>query len=126
MTSEVFKLKGLSEQVKNDNIRRAEERLEVRMAHEAKEKARKEVEEKARLEVEEKARKEAKEKDVAEATATEAEAKAIVDAKEASHIDVEEVAKTNEAALTRESHRHLTLLCLCSRLWKNFRRNNNL
>lgn len=39
MTSEAFKLKGLSEQVRNDYIREAEERLEARLAREAKEKA---------------------------------------------------------------------------------------
>lgn len=59
MTSRVFKLKGLSEQVRNDYIREAEERLEARLVKEAEEKTLKEAEEKARLEAEEQARKEA-------------------------------------------------------------------
>lgn len=39
MTSEVFKLKGLSEQVKNDFIKSAEENLEAHLAKEVAEKA---------------------------------------------------------------------------------------
>ena len=49
MTSEVFKLKGISEQVRNDYIRDAEERLEARVVQEVEEQARKEAEEKARI-----------------------------------------------------------------------------
>lgn len=47
MTSEVFKLKGLSEQLRNDYIRGAEERLEAHLEHEATERARKQAEERA-------------------------------------------------------------------------------
>lgn len=57
MTSEVFKLKGLSKQVRNGHIREAEERLEAYLAREAEERALQEDEEKSRLESEEKARK---------------------------------------------------------------------
>lgn len=101
MTYEVFKLKGLFKQVKNDYIREAEERLEARMAKEAEEKSRQEAEEKARLEAEEQERKEAEEKAVVEAATAEAEAKAKADAEEETHITVEEAAKSNEFALTR-------------------------
>lgn len=38
MTSEVFKLKGLSEQVRNDFIRNAKEKLEAHLDKEATEK----------------------------------------------------------------------------------------
>lgn len=74
MTSGVFKLKGISEQVKNE------------------ERAWKEAEEKAKIEAEERA---------AEAAAAEAEAKAKVDAEEDTRIAVEEAAKTYEVALTQ-------------------------
>lgn len=67
MTSEAFKLKGLFEQVQNDFIREAEERLQDRLAREAEERAHREAEEKARLEEEERAR-EVVEKAVVEAT----------------------------------------------------------
>ncbi|XP_050896622.1 uncharacterized protein LOC127103401 [Lathyrus oleraceus] len=100
MTSEVFKLKGLYEQVRNDYLREAEERLEARLAREAEEKARLKAEEKARLEAEDKARKEVKEKAADEVVATEVEAKAKADAEEATHIDAEEAAKLMEVALT--------------------------
>ncbi|KAI5398803.1 hypothetical protein KIW84_064256 [Lathyrus oleraceus] len=50
MTFEAFKLKSLSEQVRNDFIRDAEARLQERLAREAEEQARKEAEEKARQE----------------------------------------------------------------------------
>ncbi|XP_050897402.1 proline-rich receptor-like protein kinase PERK12 [Lathyrus oleraceus] len=56
MTSEVFKLKGLSKQVRNDYIREAGERIEARLARETEEKAHQEAEEKARLKAEELAR----------------------------------------------------------------------
>lgn len=69
MTSEVFKPKGLSEQVINDYIRGTEERLEVRLAHEATERARKEAEERV-------AAKEEAEKVVAAEVGAEAKAKA--------------------------------------------------
>lgn len=85
MTSEVFKLKGLSEQVRNDYIREAEERLKARMAREAEEKERKEAEEKV----------------VVEVAAAEAKAKARVDTEEAAHIAVKESAKEKEVALTQ-------------------------
>ncbi|XP_050909533.1 uncharacterized protein LOC127123351 [Lathyrus oleraceus] len=99
MTFEVFKLKGLSEQVRNDYIRGAEERLEACLIKEAEEKARHEAEEKASLEAEEQARKEAEEKAATEAAAVEAEAK--VDAKEATRIAVEEAKKSTEVGITR-------------------------
>lgn len=51
MTSEVFKLKGLSEQVINDHIRGAEERLEARLAQQAEERSKKEAEERAKKEL---------------------------------------------------------------------------
>ncbi|XP_050909541.1 uncharacterized protein LOC127123359 [Lathyrus oleraceus] len=102
MTYEVFKLKGLSEQVRNDYIREVKERLEARLAIEYEEKSRQEAKEKARLEAEEKARKEAEEKAAAEAAAAaEAKAKAKADVKEVTHIDVEEAAKAKEVALTQ-------------------------
>lgn len=55
MTSEIFKLKGLFEQVRNDFIRDAEERLEAQMTKEATEKAEREAIEKAAKEAAEKA-----------------------------------------------------------------------
>ncbi|XP_050919651.1 uncharacterized protein LOC127137212 [Lathyrus oleraceus] len=101
MTSEVFKLKGLSEQVRNDYVRDAEVRLEGCLAREVKDKARKEAEERARLEAEEQAIKEAEEKVGVEAASIEAEAKAKADAEEATHIVAEEAAKAKEVALTQ-------------------------
>lgn len=101
ITSEVFKLKGLSEQVKNDYIRETEEKLEARLAKEAEEKARQKAEEKERLEAKEQARTEAKEKASTEDAAAKAKAKAKADTKEAAHIAVEEVAKAKEVALTQ-------------------------
>ena len=50
MTSEAFKLKNLSEQVRNDFIRDAEARLQERLAREAGEEAKREAEERARQE----------------------------------------------------------------------------
>ena len=44
MTSEAFKLKHISEQVRNDFIRDAEARLQERLAREAEEQAKKEAE----------------------------------------------------------------------------------
>ncbi|XP_050878124.1 uncharacterized protein LOC127081940 [Lathyrus oleraceus] len=85
MTFEVFKLKGVSEQVRNDYIRGDEERLEARLAQEDEEKARKEVEEKA----------------ATKAATVEAEAKARADTEEATHIVAEEATKTTKVALTR-------------------------
>lgn len=89
MTFEIFMLKGLSKQVRNDYIRGYKERLEARMV--------KEAEEKARLEAEEKLRKEAGEKAITEAAATNVESKAKVGTEEAAHI----AAKSNEFTLTR-------------------------
>lgn len=51
MNSEIFKLKGLSEQVRNYFIRDTEERIEARMAKEAVEKDEREVVERATAEV---------------------------------------------------------------------------
>ncbi|XP_050890958.1 uncharacterized protein LOC127096433 [Lathyrus oleraceus] len=101
MTSEIFKLKGLSEQVRNDYIREAEERLEARMAREAEEEVRQEAEEKARLEAEVQERKEDEAKVIFEATAAEAKAKAKADAEEAARIAAEEADKAKEVALTQ-------------------------
>lgn len=104
MTSEAFKLKGLYEQVRNDFIREAGERLQERLAREAKERARREIEEKARLEKEQRVR-EAAEKAAAEATAaTEAKEKAYVE--EAPHIAAKEVAKSRDTALTQGEKSH--------------------
>ncbi|XP_050896383.1 uncharacterized protein LOC127103146 [Lathyrus oleraceus] len=101
MAFEAFKLKGLSEQVRNEFIREAGERLQDHLAREAEERAHREVEEKDRLEEEERAR-EAAEKAAAEvAAATEVEAKAKVNAEEAAHIAAEEAAKGIDDALTQ-------------------------
>lgn len=89
MTSKAVKLKGTSEQVRNDYIGGAEERLEARLAQKADERAMKEVEERAR--------KEAKER----AVAAEAKAKARVNAEETARIVVEETVKTFEVAMTQ-------------------------
>ncbi|XP_050888859.1 eukaryotic translation initiation factor 4 gamma-like [Lathyrus oleraceus] len=103
MTSKAFKLKVLSEQVHNDFVRDAGERLQARLVREAEEKARREVEEKARLEEEKRVR-EAAEKAVTKAivmAAAEAEAKAKADAEEAARIVAEEAAKASADALTQ-------------------------
>ncbi|XP_050875767.1 uncharacterized protein LOC127079428 [Lathyrus oleraceus] len=55
MTSEIFKMKGLSEQVRNDFIRGVEERLEARLEKEVAEKAKREATQKAAKEAAEKA-----------------------------------------------------------------------
>ncbi|XP_050889659.1 eukaryotic translation initiation factor 4 gamma-like [Lathyrus oleraceus] len=95
MTSEAFKLKGLSEQVHNDFIRDAGERLQARMVREAEEKAIREAEEKARLEEEQRVR------EAAEKVAVAAEAKAKADTEEAAHIDAEEAAKASNDAMAQ-------------------------
>lgn len=71
MTSKIFKMKSLSEQVKNDFIRSVEEMLEARLAKEAEKKAEREVAEKDAKEAAEKAtaKAAAKEKDEKEAEA---------------------------------------------------------
>ena len=80
MTSEAFKLKNLSEQVRNDFIRDAEARLQERLAREAEEEARREAEERARQEELQRVR-EAEAKALADAAAAaEAEAKAAAEA----------------------------------------------
>ncbi|XP_050895600.1 uncharacterized protein LOC127102243 [Lathyrus oleraceus] len=96
MTSKAFKLKGLSEQVRNNFIRDAGITLQARLAREDEEKARKEAEEKARMEEKQRIR-EAEEKVVA----AEAEAQAKAGAKEAAHITAEEAAKASADALTQ-------------------------
>ncbi|XP_050915136.1 eukaryotic translation initiation factor 4 gamma-like [Lathyrus oleraceus] len=105
MTYEAFKLKGLSEQVRNDFVRDVAVRLQAHLVREAEEKAIREVEEKARLEEEQWIR-EVVEKVVAEAaaaaaTAAEAKAKAKAESEEAAHIAVEEAAKDNTDTLTQ-------------------------
>ncbi|KAI5387729.1 hypothetical protein KIW84_073720 [Lathyrus oleraceus] len=80
MTSEAFKLKHISEQVRNDFIRDAEARLQERLAREAEEEARRQEEERAR-QAEIQRAKEAKAKALADvAAAAEAEAKAAAEA----------------------------------------------
>lgn len=101
MTSEAFKLKGLSEHVQNDFIREAGEGLQACLAREVEEKGHREAEEKARLEEEEKAREAAEKAAVEDATAAEAEVKAKADAEEVAHIVAEEVVKARDAALTQ-------------------------
>lgn len=101
MTSEVFKLKGLPEQVRNNYIREVEERLEARLAREVEEKARQKAEEKARLKAKEQERKEAEEKVIVEAAAAECGAKAKADPEEATRIAAEEAAKEKEVVLTQ-------------------------
>ncbi|XP_050883437.1 uncharacterized protein LOC127086683 [Lathyrus oleraceus] len=98
MTFEAFKLKSLSEQVRNDFIREAGERLQELLVREAEEKAKREEEDKARLEEEQKVR-EAAEKAVA--AISEAEAKAKADAEEAARIAAEEAAKASNDALAQ-------------------------
>ncbi|XP_050877267.1 proline-rich receptor-like protein kinase PERK10 [Lathyrus oleraceus] len=103
MTSEAFKLKVLSEHVRNDFVRDAGVRLQTRLVREAEEKARKKAEEKTRL-AEEKRIREAEEKaatEVAAAAIAEAKAKAKVEAEEAEHIAVEEAAKASPDALNQ-------------------------
>ncbi|XP_050914811.1 uncharacterized protein LOC127129721 [Lathyrus oleraceus] len=103
MTSEAFKLKGLSEQVNNDFVIDAGVRLQAHLVIDTEEKARKEAEEKARLEKEQRIR-EVEEKVVVEvvfAAAAEAEAKAKVEAEEVARIAAEEAAKANADALTQ-------------------------
>lgn len=115
MTSKAFKLKGLSEQVRNNFIKEAGERLEARLARETIERAHREAEEKARLEEEEKARREVAEKASAEdAIAAEAKAKTKADAEEAAHIAAEEAAKAKDTTLTQGelSHSDFTPLVL--------------
>lgn len=111
MTFEDFKLKDLFEQVRNDFIREAGERLQARLAREAKEKTRREAEENAHVEEEQRAR-EAAEKAIARDA--EAEAKAKVDAEEATHIVTEEAAKARNDTLTQgeKSHYDSTSLVL--------------
>lgn len=117
MTSEAFKLKGLSKKVWNDFIKKAGGRLQDRLAREAEENSHREAEEKARLKEKERAR-EAAEKAAAEAAAVvEAEAKAKVDPEEASHFATKEAAKARDAALTRgeQSHSYFAPLVLKTR-----------
>lgn len=88
MTFEVLKLKGLSEQVRNDYIKGAEERLEARLVQEAAERARREVEERviAKAAAEEQAEK---------VTAAKVETEGVV------RKTVEEITESFEVALTR-------------------------
>ncbi|XP_050909911.1 eukaryotic translation initiation factor 4 gamma-like [Lathyrus oleraceus] len=106
MTSEAFKQKGLSEQVRNDFIRETRERLKARLAREVEERAHREAEEKVRLEAKEKDRRKTVEKATIEAAAAEAEAKAKTDAEEASHIVVEAVSKAKDTTLTQGEPSH--------------------
>ncbi|XP_050897149.1 eukaryotic translation initiation factor 4 gamma-like [Lathyrus oleraceus] len=106
MTFEAFKLKGLSEQVRNDFIREAGERLQARLVREAEEKAKREAEEKARLEEEQRVREAAEKVVVEDAAAAEAKAKAKANAEEAARIAAEEAAKASNDALTQGEKSH--------------------
>ncbi|XP_050918803.1 uncharacterized protein LOC127136264 [Lathyrus oleraceus] len=86
MTSEVFKLKGLSKQVINDYIREAKERLEARLPQEVTERAMKEAKER------DDAKEEDEKDDVVEVE---------VEAEEAARKAAEEAAKSFEITLTR-------------------------
>ncbi|XP_050889951.1 uncharacterized protein LOC127095284 [Lathyrus oleraceus] len=98
MTSEVFKLRGLSEQFGNDYIRSAKEKLEARLAQEDAEREKREAEERANPKA---AAREAAEKASAEAaTREQAEAEATLTI-EATQKTVEDAEKTTEVALTR-------------------------
>ncbi|XP_050888822.1 eukaryotic translation initiation factor 4 gamma-like [Lathyrus oleraceus] len=109
MTFEAFKLKGLSEQVRNDFIREAGERLQDRLAREAEERESREAEEKARLKEEEREREAAEKASVEAAAAAEAEAKAKADVEKASHIATKEAAKARDDALTQGEQSHSDL-----------------
>jgi hypothetical protein len=99
MTSEAFKLKNLSEQVRNDFIRDAEARLQERLAREAEEQARREAEERARQEELQRVR-EAEAKALADVVAAaEAEAKAAAEA-EVRHAE-ESASRVEPDALTQ-------------------------
>ncbi|KAI5399197.1 hypothetical protein KIW84_064542 [Lathyrus oleraceus] len=99
ITSEAFKLKGLSEQVRNDFIRDAKIRLQEHLAREAEERERQEDEEKARQEEFQRI-KEAEAKALAD-VAAEAEAKAKAAAEEAARLAEESAANTRNDALTQ-------------------------
>ncbi|XP_050919243.1 uncharacterized protein LOC127136764 [Lathyrus oleraceus] len=105
MKSEAFNMKGLSEQAQNDFIREAGERMQIRLAKEAEERARREAEEKALLKEEQRAREAAK-KAPAQVAVAEVEAKAKADAEEAAHIAAEEAAKVRDDALTQGEKSH--------------------
>ncbi|XP_050875386.1 uncharacterized protein LOC127079011 [Lathyrus oleraceus] len=89
MTSEAFKLKSLSEQVRNNFIKEVGERLQAQLVREAAKKDKREGEEKAHLEEEQQVR------EAAEKVVAEAEAKAKVDAEETARIVAEEAAKAS-------------------------------
>lgn len=103
MTSEAFKLKGLSEQVQNDFNKDAGIKLQERLAREAEERERKESEEKARQEELQRIR-EAEAKAIVDAAAAEGEAKAKVDAEEATRIAEEAAANAKADELTEREH----------------------
>ncbi|KAI5409756.1 hypothetical protein KIW84_055275 [Lathyrus oleraceus] len=93
MTSEAFKLKHISEQVRNDFIRNAEARLQERLAREAEEEARRQEEERARqAEIQ---------------RAKEAEAKALADAAAAAEAEAQAAAEA-EAKAAAEAQSALT------------------
>ncbi|XP_050905078.1 eukaryotic translation initiation factor 4 gamma-like [Lathyrus oleraceus] len=108
MTSEAFKLKGLSEQVHNDFIRDARIRLQERLAREVEERARQEAEEKARQEELQRI-KEAEAKALADAVVAEAEEKAKAAAEEAARL-VEESAAKNDALTQGETFNFVPLV----------------
>jgi hypothetical protein len=99
MTSEAFKLKNISEQVRNGYIRDAEARLQERLAREAE--ARRLEEERLAREAEEEARR------LEEERAKEAEAKALADAAAAAEAEAQAAAEA-EAKAAAEAQQALT------------------
>ncbi|XP_050889166.1 uncharacterized protein LOC127094369 [Lathyrus oleraceus] len=95
------KLKGLSEQVRNDFIRDAEIRLQERLAREAEERARKEAEEKAKQEELQRIKEVEAKALVDAAAAAEAEAQAKAAAEKAAGLAEESAARIEKDALTQ-------------------------
>ncbi|KAI5429355.1 hypothetical protein KIW84_034094 [Lathyrus oleraceus] len=104
MTSEAFKLKHISEQVRNDFIRDAEARLQERLAREAAEEARRLEEERLAREAEEARRLEEEKARQAEILREkEAEAKALADAAAAAEAEAQATAEAQQAMTQGES-----------------------
>ncbi|XP_050875545.1 eukaryotic translation initiation factor 4 gamma-like [Lathyrus oleraceus] len=101
MTSEAFKLKGLSEQVRNDFIKNAVIRLQERLAREVEERARKEAEEKVKQEELQRIKED-------EAKALAAAAAAAAAAKAQAKAAVEAEARLTEESTTRVEQDALT------------------
>jgi hypothetical protein len=107
MTSKAFKLKHISEQVRNDFIRDAEARLQERLAREAE--ARRLEEERLAREAEEEARRleEERAREAEILRAKEAEAKALADAAAAAEAEAQAAAEA-EAKAAAEAQQALT------------------